>query len=157
MPIGPRLKLVEIVMALSDSTKSPMFLKNLPRMGYPPALTAALLVLFNPHDVVSYYPTELGEGENVIFHIINMGGGALHRFDFTQSEFIFQVDHDNEELEDVVDFLMSIEERLSGDELLNRLDFIEHRALYKKEYPYILKYYNYLRGTDNYNIKDEEK
>ena len=75
-----------------DDKCEPIFLKHISRRDFPPILTAALLILFNPHDVVTYYPFELNEGENVIFHVLNMAEGSLHRFDFAQSDFIFQVD-----------------------------------------------------------------
>lgn len=129
----------------------PIFLQSIRKMPYPSVLVEAFLLLFDPYDVMSFYPPYFYEGQNVVFHVVNITNNHLHRFDFMKSNFLLNEFPGKDDVETVSEFLMEIEEVLHGDSLLDRLNFIEHRAKDKDEYVSMLKFYNYLRGTDAYS------
>ena len=127
--------------------------------AYPRALWQAFETLFRPEDIVIYHPLMIKEGQNVVFDILSISSGAIYRYDFTKSNFIFNdvsPDDDGEELEDILHFLSEVEERLTGDGLLDRINFIEHRATSKAEFETLCHFYRFLQGNDHY-FKEKPK
>lgn len=134
--------------------------RSLKKGVYPKALWQAFETIFSPDDIVIYQPLILKEGQNVVFDILSLASGCIYRYDFNKDGFIFQEvspdDDEGEELENALLFLQDIEECLSGDDLLNRLNFIEHRSKDKEEFETLCHFYRFLNGNAHY-FKEKPK
>ncbi len=137
-----------------QNVKQPIFVRNLLGIKqYPKALRRAFNEIFNEDDIVIFYPLGIPEGQSVTFLIVNRETSELHRFSFLTTDFIFC--EDRHDTSDFVDFLIEIEQIYRADEILDRINFIEHRELNKDEFYSLVKFYNFSRGVDSYDLEED--
>jgi hypothetical protein len=135
--------------------EKPITVGKLKHLPYPRMLIQAFQALFDDSDVITFWPLELGTGLTAVFHIVKVPDLILHRYEFVKSEFIFMEPYTDLYLRDFMEFLVSIEERLEGDDLLDKISWLDNRTTETKEFEALRHFYWYKHGYAAYPFTEE--